>query len=351
MPSRSTSASPQVGDAQVAYLDQGDGPLLLLLLHGCPFSSFVWRKTIPLLTAHYRCIAPDLLALGDTQIPPEADWSLLAQATTVLGLLDALRIDAAHLVGHDHGAAVAQLLAAHHPYRIRRLVITNAEAYDNWPSHEELPFLRLSQLPLVGTLALWAWSKRPVLRLALRIGRAVHNPALLTPELLDGYIGANLADRHRRAKTRRFLASQLDPANQRCTLATLAGLRRFDHPTLLIWGRDDPHFGPQWAQRLYADIPGAHQLELLPAAGHLLMEEQPERLAALIADFLAEPRGTPTHRPPAPDPAVDQQPSHSSPFAGQTAVQPPTGNRATTAKAAGPTGLQAGTKAPAGTPP
>jgi pimeloyl-ACP methyl ester carboxylesterase len=285
----------QVGDAQVAYLDQGDGPPLLLL-HGCPFSCFVWRKTIPLLTPSYRCIAPDLLGLGDTQTPPEADWSLSAQATAVLGLLDALHIDAAHLVGHDHGAAVAQLLAAHHPRRIRRLVITNAEAYDNWPSHEELPFLRLSQLPLVGTLALWAWSKRPVLRLALRTGRAVHNPAVLTPELLDGYIRANLADRHRRAKTRRFLAGQLDPANQQCTLAAVPGLRRFDHPTLLIWGRDDPHFGPQWAQRLYADIPGAHQLELLPA-GHLLMEEQPERLAALIADFLAEPRDTAT--PPA----------------------------------------------------
>ena len=339
----------QVGDTRVAYLDQGDGPPLLLL-HGCPFSCFVWRKTIPLLSARYRCIAPDLLGLGDTQTPPEADWSLPAQAATVLGLLDALRIDAAHLVGHDHGAAVAQLLAAHHPHRIRRLVITNAEAYDNWPSHQELPFLRLTQLPLVGTLVLWAWSKRPVLRLALRTGRTVHNPAVLTPELLDGYIRANFADRQRRAKTRRFLAGQLDPANQRCTLAAVAGLRRFDHPTLLIWGRDDPHFGPQWAQRLYADIPGAHQLELLPATGHLLMEEQPERLAALIADFLAQPHGTPTHRPPAPDPAVDQQPSHSSPFAGQTAVQPPAGNRATTAKAAGPTGLQPGTKAPRGTP-
>jgi pimeloyl-ACP methyl ester carboxylesterase len=338
----------QVGDTRVAYLDHGDGPPLLLL-HGCPFSCFVWRKTIPLLSAHYRCIAPDLLGLGDTQTPPEADWSLPAQAAAVLGLLDALRIDAAHLVGHDHGAAIAQLLAAHHPHRIRRLVITNAEAYDNWPSHEELPFLRLSQLPLVGTLALWAWSKRPVLRLALRTGRAVHNPAVLTPELLDGYIRANLADRHRRAETRRFLAGQLDPTNQRHTLAALAGLRRFDHPTLLIWGRDDPHFGPQWAQRLYADIPGAHQLELLPAAGHLLMEEQPERLAALIADFLAEPRGTPTHRPSAHHPAVDQKPSPSSLSAGQTAMQPPARNPATSANAARPTGARAGMKAPGGT--
>jgi pimeloyl-ACP methyl ester carboxylesterase len=58
----------QVGDTRVAYLDQGDGPPLLLL-HGCPFSCFVWRKSIPLLSARYRCIAPDLLGLGDTQTP------------------------------------------------------------------------------------------------------------------------------------------------------------------------------------------------------------------------------------------------------------------------------------------
>jgi alpha/beta hydrolase family protein len=190
-----------------------------------------------------------------------------------------------------------------------------------------------------------------VLRLALRTGRAVHNPAVLTPELLDGYIRANFADRQRRAKTRRFLVGQLDPANQRHTLAALPGLRRFDHPTLLIWGRDDPHFGPQWAQRLHADIPGAHQLELLPATGHLLMEEQPERLAALIADFLAEPPPPPPHRPPAPDPAAYQHPNHRSLLAGQTAMHPAVSQPCNLRQGARPTGSQTATKAPAGTLP
>jgi pimeloyl-ACP methyl ester carboxylesterase len=276
-----------VGTARVAYLDRGEGPPLLLL-HGCPFSSFIWRKLIPELTASHRCLAPDLLGLGDTETPPGADWSLPAQATTILGLLDALHIVATDVVGHDHGAAIAQLLAAEHPERIRRLVITNAEAYDNWPSAEELPFLRATQIPVLGQFLLWAWSRRPLLKLVLRTGKAVHNPSVLTRELLDGYLRANLVDRRRRAKTRRFLAGQLDPANQRCTAAALPGLRRFTHPTLIIWGRDDPHFGPQWAERLHADIPGAVRLELLPATGHLLMEEQPDRLATLVSDFLAE---------------------------------------------------------------
>jgi pimeloyl-ACP methyl ester carboxylesterase len=276
-----------VGAATVAYLDEGDGPPLLLL-HGCPFSSFVWRGVISRLRGRFRCLAPDLLGLGDTETPPGADWSLPAQAESILGFLDALGLGQVDMVGHDHGAAVAQLIAARHPQRIRRLVIANAEAYDNWPSAQERPFIRATQLPVLGRLVLWAWSRPALFGYALRAGKAVHDPAVLTHELLGGYVAANLADRHRRAKTRRFLAGQLDPVNQRTTARALAGLRAFDRPTLIVWGEDDPHFGPQWGRRLLADIPGAARLELLPQTGHLLMEERPDRLCRLLVDFLTD---------------------------------------------------------------
>ena len=292
----------KVGQARVAYLEDGDGPPLLLL-HGCPFSSHVWRRVIPLLRPHFRCIAPDLLGLGDTETVAGADWSLPAQAATVVGLLDELGVDAAHVVGHDHGAATAQLIAAYHPARIGRLVLTDAEAYDNWPSADERPFIRATQLPILGNLVLWAWARPRVLRYALRTGRAVHDPRALTPELLSGLIAANLADRRRRAKTRRFLAGQLDPANNRATTEALPGLRAFDHPTLIVWGRDDPHFGPDWARRLHQDIPGSVRVELLPDTGHLLMEERPAELARLLVDFLTDqqPRARPAHQPANPE--------------------------------------------------
>lgn len=276
----------RVGDARVAYRDEGSGATVLLL-HGCPFSSFVWRKVISRLAPAYRCIAPDLLGLGDTETPAGADWSLRAQAAMVVGLLDALGIARSHVVGHDHGGAVAQLLAAEHPDRIERLVLANAEAYDNWPSQEERPFVRLTQVPLVGDLVLRLWATRRALRYTLARAHAVHDQNVLTAELLDGYIRANLRDRHRRAKTRRFLALQFDPANNRVTMDLLDGLRRFDHPTLLLWAKDDPHFGPEWGERLRNDIPGAVRLELLPETGHLLMEERPEQFAAAVRRFLA----------------------------------------------------------------
>jgi pimeloyl-ACP methyl ester carboxylesterase len=284
-----------VGSARVAYFEEGEGEPLLLL-HGCPFSSFIWRRVIPLLSPRHRCLAPDLLGLGDTETPFDADWSLRAQAAMILGFLDAMRIERVDVVGHDHGGAVAQLLAAEHPDLVHRLVIANAEAYDNWPSADELPFVRVTQIPLLGDLVLLAWSRRALFRWTLIDARAVNDARVLTRELLDGYIRANLGDRHRRAKSRRFLAGQLDPANNRVTLELLEGLRRFDHPTLLVWAEDDPHFGLEWGRRLSEDIPGAVRLEVLPESGHLLMEERPERFAQLVGGFLAESASAPTVR-------------------------------------------------------
>jgi pimeloyl-ACP methyl ester carboxylesterase len=271
--------------ARVAYYEEGEGDPLLLL-HGCPFSSYIWRKVIPLLSHHYCCLAPDLLGLGDTETTEDADWSLRAQAAVFVEFLDALDIERAHIVGHDHGGALAQFLAAYHPERIDRLVLSNAEAYDNWPSDAERPFVRATQLPILGDLVMWAYSRRLVFLLALKEAKAVHDPKVLSSDLLDGYIQANLGDRHRRAKMKRFLAGQFDPENNSTTMDLLDDLRRFDHPTLLIWAQDDPHFGPEWGERLYRDIPGAVSLKLLPETGHLLMEERPEQFAALIDEFL-----------------------------------------------------------------
>ena len=282
----------QLGAVQLAFHDVGDGSPILLL-HGCPFGSFVWRHIIPRLSPTHRCIAPDLLGLGDTETSSDADWSLRAQASAMIALLDALGIDRVHVVGHDHGGALAQLLAAEHAPRIDRLILCDSEAYDNWPSAEERPFVRITQVPVVGDLVLWLWARRSVLRATLVRAKAVHQSAALSSEFVDAMIRANLGTAHRRAKTKRFLAEQFDPRNNRVTIDLVDGLRRFDRPTLLIWGKEDVHFAPTWGERLRGDIPGTQRLEILPDTGHLLMEERPEALATLVRDFLAgERRGT-----------------------------------------------------------
>jgi pimeloyl-ACP methyl ester carboxylesterase len=276
----------EIGDASVAYLDTGGGGSPLLLLHGCPFSKFVWRSVIPRLSDRFRCVAPDLLGLGETETPDRADWSLPAQVDAIVGLLDRLGIERVALVGHDQGGAVAQLIAIQYPGRVSALVLADAEAYDNWPSAEEVPFVRVTQRPLIGPLVLWAWSRRPLFRWALAHGQAVHQPSALTDELVDGYIAANLATSQKRAKTRRFLATQLDPTNQANTHNLAGPLHGVEAPTLILWGEQDVHFPPSWARRLAADIPATQRVEILPGCGHLLMEEHPDKVAALIGEFL-----------------------------------------------------------------
>jgi pimeloyl-ACP methyl ester carboxylesterase len=291
----------RVGTADVAFVDAGTGPPVLLI-HGCPFSAFVWRKVIAGLAGRYRCLAPDLLGLGDTETDPGADWSLPAQVAAIAGLLDELGIRRCAVVGHDHGGAIAQLLALGHPDRVSALVLANAEAYDNWPSPAELLFVRATQFPLLGRLLLRAWSRPAAFRLALAGGRAVADRAVLDRELVAGYVAANLADGHRRAKTRRFLAHQLDPGNVRHTVDAAARLPALTVPTLLLWGDADVHFPAEWGHRLARDIPGA-RLELLTGAGHLVMEERPGDVARAIDDFLTR------HRDPAqPHADADRKP-------------------------------------------
>jgi len=215
----------------------------------------------------------------------------------VVRFLDAVGVERAHVVGHDHGGAVAQMLAAQHPHRIDKLVISNAEAYDNWPSAEERPFVKATQIPIVGRVTLWAWSNPRLLRRTLARSKAVADPAVLSAELINGYRRANLSDGRRRARTRRFLAGQLDPDNNRCTLDALDGLRHFDRPTMLLWGADDPHFGPEWARRLAEDIPGVERGGALGGRGSL-GDGGPAG-----ACRRATTAGLPRHR----EPAVDRQ--------------------------------------------
>ena len=205
----------------------------------------------------------------------------------ILGLLDALGLDEVAVVGHDHGGAVAQLLAARHPERIGALVLCNVEAYDNWPSADERPLVRLTQVPVVGALLLKAYGTPRIHRLLLSIGKAVKNKDVLDDELIAGYVRANASDLNRLHKTARFLAGQLDPDKNRWTNEALPGLRLFGHPTLLLWGEDDVHFGPNWARKLEEDIPGVEHVEILPDTGHLLMEERPVEVSSAIRSFLS----------------------------------------------------------------
>jgi 2-hydroxymuconate-semialdehyde hydrolase len=269
---------------RVAYIDRGSGEPVVLL-HGCPFQSFEYSKVIPSLARHYRAIAPDLLGLGDTIVRLDDDYRLPNQVRMVVGLLDQLGIRRAHFVGHDHGGAVVQLMMNSHADRLGAVVLTNVEAYDQWPSDPERLDVELIVHPLSTSFFRLAFGVPAVQRRVLSI--AVHRSEVLTQDVIRGLMRSSMATPARWKRLRRFLAWQLDRDHSLETMRAVDSLRRFDHPTLLLWGRHDSNFGPAIAERLAHDIPGVVGIEWLTNSAHLPMLEEPETYANAIERFLA----------------------------------------------------------------
>lgn len=273
-----------VGGRQVACVEQGSGDPLVLL-HGCPFHAYEWRDVIPVLAERYRVIAPDLLGLGDTPVSLADDYRLPRDAEMICDLLDALGVDSAHFVGHDHGGATCLLMMAKAPERMRSVVLTNVEAYDCWPSADETPFLHLIVRAPTSPF-LWALMRsRHFRRWAFAI--AANRREVLTDETLDAIVQPLIATPARWQRLRRFFAWQLDADHQAETVRAVEAIRGFAAPTLILWGRHDGNFGESVARRLLADIPGAERIEWMENSGHLPMLEEPAGYGAAVADFAA----------------------------------------------------------------
>ncbi len=273
-----------VGPWRVAYIDAGRGEPVFLL-HGCPFHSYEWREVIPELSRHYRVIAPDLLGLGDTQVRLSDDYRLPNDEKMVVGLMDALGIKEAAFVGHDHGAATLQLMMRDYPERIRRAVLTNAEAYDQWPSEPERPEVELVVSPVLGPLFRFALGFSVVQREVFSI--AVHRKEAFSDEVLAAYTRALISTPARWQRLQRFFRWQLDREHNLETMHALEGMRRFEKPTLVLWGRRDTNFGPPIAERLAGDIPGVVGIKWMENSAHMPMQEEPKAYTEALLNFFA----------------------------------------------------------------
>src|SRR5215510_2875420 len=111
-----------IGGHKIAFLEQGEGSPVILI-HGIPTNSYMWRAIIPKLAAKHREIALDLLNYGQSEKPRNADVSINAQSRMIIQFMDALGMRRADMVGHDIGGGVAQLIAVNSPEKVRKLVL------------------------------------------------------------------------------------------------------------------------------------------------------------------------------------------------------------------------------------
>jgi len=268
----------------IFYREAGpkDAPVMLLM-HGFPSSSHMYRELIPLLATKYRVIAPDLPGFGFTVVPPERGYvySFDNLAVTVEAFVQALGLEKYALYVFDYGAPVGLRLAASHPERVTALVSQNGNAYleglgDAWapirkywadPSAENREVIR-SFLNLEATK--WQYV------------HGVANPDAVAPEAY--HLDAALLQRpgNQDIQLDLFLnyASNLElyPTFQKF-------FREAQVPTLAIWGRNDPFFIPPGAAAFQRDNPNA-VVKLLDT-GHFALETHAEEIAAEIHKLLA----------------------------------------------------------------
>ena len=260
---------------RIAYLDEGEGPPLILL-HGIPTSSLLWRNVIPDLAKSRRVIAPDMLNYGRSDKPLRADVSIAAQARILVGLMDALGLKRVDLAAHDIGGGVAQIVAVRHPERINRLVLASAICFDSWPIPEFEP---LQEADAEAGMSVEDFEA--MLRDFLPQGVAAEDG--LSDEATEIMLRPWTGEAGKAALFRNF--RRLSPEY---TMAVAREIETLDLPALVLWGDKDPFQKPAYAQRLADAIPGA-QLEWIEGAAHWIMEEQPQAVAVKIAGFLDAP--------------------------------------------------------------
>ena len=268
-----------LGSRTLRYRDIGTGPPLVFV-HGLLVNSALWRHVIPSLAMHFRCIVPDLpLGAHSIPMPEEADQTPLGVAHLVADLIAELGLTDVTLVGNDTGGAICQIVIAHRPANITRLVLTNCDAFEaffpaqfNILSHAARFFGESFVHALVRVLR-----ARPAQRLLL----ATVSRRRYADEELDAYLAPLLRQPAIQRDAHRFLAA----VSNRYTLDAARAFAGFRHPVLIVWGRSDLLFSPRLARRLQAAFPDA-TLEWAPRSRAFVPEDQPALLAAKIAAFI-----------------------------------------------------------------
>ncbi|MGC2487015.1 MAG: haloalkane dehalogenase [Acidimicrobiales bacterium] len=274
----------EVGDAgrmRVHYIDEGpsDGETVLLL-HGEPSWSYLYRKVIPVLVAAgLRAVAVDLVGFGCSDKPARRDdYTYQAHVDWTWAAIDAIGLDAITLVGQDWGGLIGLRLVGEHPERFARVVAANTFL----PTGDQSP----------GE-AFLAWQRYSQDTPDFRVGRIVHGGCItdLAPEVIAAYDSPYPDDTYKQGARQFPLlvpTSPDDPATP-ANRAAWAVLRRFERPFLCAFSDSDAITrGADIVLR--SEIPGAvgQNHTTITGAGHFLQEDKGPELARVVAQFVAD---------------------------------------------------------------
>src|ERR1700687_4522418 len=272
-----TIRSIETPSGRISYAEAGSGPVALFV-HGVVLNKHLWRHQLSGLSDIRRCIAVDLLAHGDTEIEPNQDVSVTANANMLREVLDALRIDQVDLVGNNSGGGIAQIFAALNLNRVRSLTLTNCDTHDNWPPEAFKPFVDMAVAGgLKGKLNAMLAAKA-IYRSPSALGPAYERPEDVSDEDIEIYLRPLVRSEQRTRDLQRFVAA----FDHKHTVVIEPRLRQVQAPTLIVWGTDDVYFPVKWAHWLAEVIPGAKPPVELPGARIFFPEERAEAFNQLL---------------------------------------------------------------------
>ncbi|SDE02544.1 Pimeloyl-ACP methyl ester carboxylesterase [Massilia sp. PDC64] len=258
---------------RIAYVERGAGKAALFL-HGAPLNGFQWRGAIDRLAPHRRCIAPDFMGLGYSQVPENQSVAPAAQVAMLAALLDALGVRQVDIVASDSGGAVAQMFLVQFPARVRTLVLSNCDTEPNSPPPQIQPVLDMAR---AGTLAddTARWLTDGNLARATFGAAVYHDPARLTDDIIDYYAAPLVSTPLRRRQYHAF-HNALVPN----PLAGIeAALRRSTVPVRMVWGTSDvifPVADAAYLDRIFLRSQGIRQV---PKGKLFFQEEYPDVIA------------------------------------------------------------------------
>ena len=251
----------QTSYGRIAHVDRGSGAAVLFI-HGFPLSSFQWRDSIRALSRERRCIAPDLLGLGQTQVAAGKSVTPLDQLAMLIELLDAKGVKAVDVIANDSGGAVAQQMVARHPGRVRSLLLTNCDTEPDYPVAALSPVFDMARNGRFADDGVGPWlADKALARSKDGIGGLCYtDPAHPTDEAVEQYFSPLLSSAEKKRWLDRYaLALEPNPL-----AGVEAALRQSRVPVRIVWGTADDIFArtsPEYLDKTFGNSKGVRLLE------------------------------------------------------------------------------------------
>jgi pimeloyl-ACP methyl ester carboxylesterase len=262
----------ELSSGVVAWDRIGSGPPVVLV-HGTPSWSYLWRAVVPPLAERFTVYTWDLLGYGESEQREDQDVSIAAQARYLGELLARWGIERPAVVGHDIGGAIVLRAHLSEGCSFRCLSLIDAVVFNPWNTPTTMHLRR--HLTAYATMP--AHIYETVVRAHLRTAFATEPEE----EVLDAYFQPWSGETGQQAYFRKL--EQIDEA-QTALLEPL--LAEVELPAQVIWGEQDTWLSPELGKRLENALPNA-ALELVPGAGHFATEDQPAVIASLLGEFIA----------------------------------------------------------------